>query len=412
MTKLMVKTGSTALLSGKGDFSQRIREGLENNIQEVVKELGLMKGSLMKAGQMLSLYSSSFLHPEIKKILKSLEGQTQFLAWDEISKNIPSSWAKELDIEETPLAAASLGQVHKVQPKNGESSFVMKIQYSGVKKAIENDLRFLKWLLKALKVLPQEMDMDEAFSEVRLMLYQETDYANEANLTMHYHRLISSYSEYKIPRIIPEYSTATILSSEFIHGFPLSSPEVQELTEDERSELGKSFLKLLFLEIFEWGMIQTDPNPGNYLVIREDHKVKWGLLDFGATKVAPPEFLKSYQNLILSCAQGDRELFFKTFKDLGYLSITKDSNLDLIWEYMTVISAPFRTDDYDWKNSNIHEEAMKFFPEFMKQVSIGSPPRDAIFLDRKVGGTYFILKELGGRFNARALLQEFIKKSM
>lgn len=407
MAKLAFKTGTGVLLSGDSDLKARLKNGLEGQLDTIVTELGLMKGSLMKAGQMLSMYSGAFLSPEAQKILKVLENQSHFLEWEAISKRIPSAWTKDLDINPIPLAAASLGQVHLATPKDGSAPFAMKIQYEGVRRAIDNDLRSLRWLFKALGVLPKELNLDEVFEEIREMLIQETSYTEEKNTVQTFSKLLNQYPQYEIPDVIEQFSNDTILSTRYLLGVSPKSLEIKTLPQATRDELGKEFMRLFFLEIFHWGVIQTDPHAGNYLILNHEQKPRWGLLDFGATKKPPKEFLLSYQDLILSCAKGNRELYFETIKKMGYLSDSKDSNTELLWEYSELLSAPFQNGIYDWGNSSIPDQVFKYMPRLMREVSLGRPPRHAIFIDRKIAGVFFMLRELGAKIDARKLLDEY-----
>ncbi len=408
MAKIAVKTGSSYLMSGDGDLKTKLRSGLEKHLDLVVEELGVMKGSLMKAGQMLSLYAGAFLPPEAQKVLKSLENQSSFLDWSVLEKRVPKEWLMELDIEEIPLAAASLGQVHMANRKGSDEKFVMKIQYEGVKKAIDNDVKALKMLLNMMDLLPKEIDFKEIFEEIREMLYLETDYLAEAESTNKFLTLLKDYPEYTAPEVISEYSHDSILSSTFLDGYSPRDSKVKALPQDVRNKLGESFLRLFFLELYKWGVMQTDPHFGNYLIVDIDTDPKWGLIDFGATKTIPEDFKNNYQELIRTCALLDKENYFKTVERMGYLSKEKQSNIDLMWEYATLIGEPFNNGVYDWGRSSIPDEVFKFAPRLLREVSIGKPPKDGIFIDRKVGGVFFVLKEIGAKFDAKKVLEEFI----
>lgn len=404
MAKLAFKTGSSFLLSGDKDLKEKLKSGLEGHLDSVVAELGVMKGSLMKAGQMLSLYAGAFLPEEAQKVLKSLENQSHFLEWEVLKKLVPKEWLEELNIDPIPIAAASLGQVHRAVPKKGGEAFVMKVQYDGVKKAINNDVKALKWLMKSLDLLPKEMDFKEIFEEIREMLYQETDYLKEAELTDKFNELIAPHPQYVAPKIIKEFSNDSILSTTYLRGHSIRSPEVQNLPQEVRNKLGEEFLRLFFLELFQWGRMQTDAHFGNYLVVEDN---KWGLLDFGATKEIPEDFQRNYQDLIISTAKRDKDLYFKTVDKMGYLSKEKESNRDLLWDYALLLGEPYQNGVYDWGNSPIPDQVFKFAPKLLKEISIGKPPRDGVFVDRKVGGVFFMLKELKASFDPLAVLEEF-----
>ena len=406
LAKFALKAGPEILFSGESELKDKLKQGLEKHLDQIVSELGIMKGSLMKAGQMLSLYSGGFLSPEAQKILKVLENQTNFLDWMAIRKQIPEAWQKELEINSTPLAAASLGQVHLATPRNGDETFAMKVQYDGVRKAIDNDLRSLRWLLRALGILPKELDLDDVFLEIREMLLQETDYRLEKMTLETYAKFLNGHPDYVIPRVIEKYSNEKIISTSFLKGVSPRSPEVKALPQEVRNRLGEEFLRLLFLEIFHWGYVQTDPHFGNYLIVDIDTHPRWGLLDFGAIKEPPTEFLRTYKQLVIACATLDRDRYFESLNTMGYLSSKKSSNDELLWEYASHFAGPFQG-TYDWGASDLPDKVFKYFPRLIREISVGNPPRHAIFIDRKIGGVFFMLKELEVKIDGKKILEEF-----
>lgn len=405
--KLSIKTAKDFYSTAKGEsLKDNLRNAFQGNIDQIVEELDLMKGSLMKAGQMLSLFGGAFLPEELKLVLKKLENKSSFLVWDEIKKEIPSHWLDELDIATEPLASASLGQVHMVKVDGKE--FCMKIQYRGVKKAINNDIRTLKLLLKLLKFVPSNVNMDEIFVEIKKMLLLETDYQQEAKTTGNFRELLADEPCFYIPEVLHRYSNSTVLTTEFIKGESLHHIEDLGLSQEQRNMLGREFMRLFLMEVFIFGKIQTDSHFGNYLIITEP-ELKWGLIDFGATKVPPENFLRNYQKLILSLKDKSRDEFIKTVISMGYLADHKENDLELFWEYAQVIGSPFIDGDFNWGETNIADQVFEFLPKLMKSISVGNPPADTIFLDRKLGGVFFVLQKLKSNFNLNELIEEVLR---
>jgi predicted unusual protein kinase regulating ubiquinone biosynthesis (AarF/ABC1/UbiB family) len=377
----------------------------QGNINEIVDELDIMKGSLMKAGQMLSLFGGSFLPEELKLVLKKLENQSSYLDWDEIKKQVPREWLNELTISREPLASASLGQVHFVEID--KQTFCMKIQYRGVKKAINNDIRALKLLVNLFRFVPSELDLKPMFEEIKKMLLLETDYIKELQNTMDFKKHLSNEKYFYVPNVSEKYSNDRVLTTECIKGESIHDIDNLNLTQNQRNVLGREFMKLFLLEIFIYGQVQTDAHFGNYLIIMGDEP-KWGLIDFGATKIPPKKFLKSYQQLIVALKNRDKDLFINTIYDMGYLSQKKDSDLELFWEYAQVIGTAFIDDDFDWGNTDLADKVFEYIPKLIKSISIGKPPSDTIFLDKKLGGVFFVLQKLQSKFNLNQLLNEVL----
>ena len=113
MARIALSTGSR-FLSSKKNLKGKIKDSLAPGIKDLVHEFSMMKGSIMKSGQMLSLFIGDLLPIELRKILSELESKSYYLEYSEIKKQIPIEWQDELEIDPTPFAAASIGQVHKV----------------------------------------------------------------------------------------------------------------------------------------------------------------------------------------------------------------------------------------------------------------------------------------------------------
>ena len=147
LLKLAVKSGVSILRNS--DAPEKVLKSLiGKDVEKFVSDLSHYKGSITKAGQLLSLYGEYYLPSELNTYLRKLQASTHYLEWDVIKEQIPVQYLADLDIAKTPLAAASIGQVHKVKLKEQSQEYVMKIQYKGIDKAIDTDIFFLKLLLK------------------------------------------------------------------------------------------------------------------------------------------------------------------------------------------------------------------------------------------------------------------------
>lgn len=407
MARIALSSGSRFLASKK-DLKGKIKDSLSPGIQDLVHEFSMMKGSVMKSGQMLSLFVGELLPQEIKKILSQLESQSYYLDFDKIKKQIPDSWQTELEINPTPFAAASIGQVHKVFDPKNELYYAMKIQYPGIEKAINNDITALKFLFNSIGLIPKTINTDFIFKEVKNMLKQEMNYEEELRLTKLYRNKFSQNREIQIVEPVEEYCNQKVLTTKFIDAYPIRSKEVANLPLEERNKIGKSLMDLYFKEVFKWGLVQTDAHFGNFLItIDKKNKAKLVLLDFGATKEVPLEILKPYQELIKSCVNNQKESFFQSAKALGYYQDKIDE--DYFWEYAQMIASPYHEESFDWKNSNLSDEIYKKIPKLLTKIPQGKPVGEALFLDRKVGGIFYILKELNCNFSLKPFVENYFK---
>lgn len=407
LLRMGLGAGAKLLSERPEDLKGAIKSTLSSEVDRLVNELGTMKGPVMKMGQMLSLYSVDFLPAPIQTLLSKLEHQSYFLSFQEIRKNIPEKILRQIEIEETPLAAASLGQVHR--GKRGGDDLAIKIQYKGVRRAIDSDLRTLRYLLKLGRFVPKLGDLDPLFEEVREMLYLESDYHRELLHTQKFRELLIGDEDFYVPGVFPELSDEKVISFEYVEAIGVREA-AEKIPQDVRDRLGRSILKLLFEEIFHWKIIQTDPNPGNYFLKEIDGHWVWVLFDFGATKVIDENLQSLYEGFIQSVVTRDRERFIALLQERNYISENELSPeaLTLLDEYLEVLSTPFQGSVYDWGESDVYERTLKLLPRLMKEFTLKNPPKEVIFVDRKIGGLFFLLKILKSRFNPRPVLDEYL----
>jgi predicted unusual protein kinase regulating ubiquinone biosynthesis (AarF/ABC1/UbiB family) len=397
----LVVSNRKAIFNNALEIGERLREGLGAQGEKIALELGQMKGGLMKAGQMLGQYAGPYLPPEAQSFLRTLESQSFYLDWEHIRERIPATTREALDIDPVPMAAASLGQVHRAVDRQTGAVYAVKIQYEGVRQAIDNDLRALKLLLRALKLLPGDIDLAPIFDEIRSMLHQETDYLQEARELAFFGEKASP--TYVVPQVVAAHSGPHVLTSTLLEG---QSVRDVALTQPERDRLGEEMLRLFFLELFTWGHVQSDAHLGNFLLVDTPTGRRWGLLDFGAVKIPAPDVSKDYQDMLAALILADRPSYFAMLEKMGYPVSQLDG--DAFWDYAQLFATPFRGGVYDWGESDIPDQAMRGGIKLLAGVKRLRPPAATIFVDRKVAGVFFILKTLGARFDARRVAEEFI----
>ncbi|MCX6118276.1 MAG: AarF/ABC1/UbiB kinase family protein, partial [Proteobacteria bacterium] len=298
-------TANQTGLENQGDqesFDAPLLQMLEKNLYSLARELGALKGSALKIGQMIALYSEHFLPPEINDVLSRFYKDSPPIKWSTMEKVIRTELGNErlsrLKIEPTSIGSASLGQAYRATLMPNQKAICLKVQYPGIDKAIDTDISFLKFTLRALNL--RGIDFNPVFAEAKSMLLQELDYLQEADSTELFGDLLKTDSRYIVPKVIREFSTKKIIATEFIDADNLSSDLINEFTYKERNELAILALELFFREFFEWGVMQTDPHFGNYKVKRtQNQSNQLVLLDFGATRRFNKDFLAAYYRMFL-----------------------------------------------------------------------------------------------------------------
>ncbi|MFZ5560144.1 MAG: ABC1 kinase family protein [Pseudomonadota bacterium] len=405
------------------------RRVMAEQAQYLVRELGKLKGSVVKIGQMMALYGEHFLPEEITRALHQLNDDTAALAWSSLEPVVRAQLGdrrfSELEIDPEPLGAASLAQVHRARRRHDGCEFVLKIQYPGVAQAIDSDLALVTQMLKLTKAVPQTREFEDWLDEVRTMMHREVNYPQEAETTRVFHSYLRNDERFIVPRIYPEYCTDTVLCMSFERGVAINSPIVLGLPQERRSRLAEAALDICCREVFEWGEIQTDPNFGNYLVRlaeKDGAPDRIVLLDFGAVRDFPDDLLELARKLTCAAFYKDRDAMQKAMQGFGFFDNMPQSVKDSLAELFFLAIEPFSdlkdappealTPDgrYDWAKGRLHARVAAFAARSAATRHFTVPPKEVMFISRKFMGAYTFMTVIGAQIYARAILEPYLKR--
>jgi predicted unusual protein kinase regulating ubiquinone biosynthesis (AarF/ABC1/UbiB family) len=407
LLKYALKSGY-AIYNNRENIPKAFEALVGKNPQDFVDELSAYKGSLTKAGQLISQYGEFYLPKEINEKLKLLHGSTHFLGFEKIKYQLPNEAMESLIIDPHPLAAASIGQVHKATDPNEGKEYVIKIQYQGIEQAIKGDLFFLKIFLNSLKFAPKGVDLSAIFTEVESVLRMEMDYLREAEILEKYRNMLND-DFYRVPRVYPSYSNQKTLCMEYLEGVPLKDLWTLDPAPEGRNVLGEKIFELFLREIFIFKVVQTDAHGGNFLV---DEKLQTlFLLDFGACLEFDTEVIRFYQEFLEYSFKLEEENFFQSlegFIDFSGYSLRYDRAV--LWEYITVVSEPLRSTGYDWGKTNQPEKIMKHGKKLWETLDFNAVPAYFIYLDRKVLGVFSLLKYIGAEFDMSSIMEKVLNE--
>jgi len=426
LARMSVNAGAKAashavggIFAEEGSKEERLKQFLLSQVSNFTQEIGQLKGSLMKVGQLMSTYGEHFLPPEANAVLKSLQQESPSVAWPEMEKVLRRQLTPEqlgqLTIDPEPRASASLGQVHQARRKSDGQLLAMKIQYPGVDKAIEGDLKALRSMMSMAKLIPAGPNVDELFKEIKSMLMQEVDYDREIKLTNEFRERIAGDSRYVIPETFPEFSSNRVLTTSWEEGVPVDSPEVAALSQERRNAIALAAMEFYFRELFEWRAVQTDPHFGNYRVRlgRDGAPDQLVLFDFGATREVPKKFLDPYKTMARGAILRDVALVREGAVKLGFL--TEDDSVEFVQKFaelVFLITEPFDASLdgglYDWGASDLPKRVMRAVAGIAFTIKLRTPPKEIIFLDRKMGGIFIFLSVLKARIPARELILKYV----
>ena len=422
-------SSASTLFSTEEEKEKKRKKALKEQADYLVAEIGKLKGSIVKIGQMMALYGEHFLPEEITQALNTLNNQTVALAWPAIENQLRAQLGNKLNdltIDPEPLGTASLAQVHRAKRKSDGLELVLKVQYPGVADAIDSDMNLFKNMLKLTRVVPQTREFDQWFDEVREMMHREVSYDIEAQTTKRFAERLKDDARYIVPEIIDEYCTNQVLCMTFERGVPVNSPVLLSLPQVRRNQLGEASLEIAVREIFEWGEMQTDPNFGNYLVRLgngEDVLDQIVLLDFGAIRQFDPHLLSVAKNLITAGYHHNLDEMVKAMTGYEFFdSIPQSIKPDMAKVFLLAteaFSSPINNADlphgvmdehlrYDWKKSQLHSRVMQRASKSMASRYFSVPPKEFMFISRKFIGAYTFMTVIEAKTNVRQMIEKFL----
>jgi predicted unusual protein kinase regulating ubiquinone biosynthesis (AarF/ABC1/UbiB family) len=377
------------------------------NARRVADQLVKLRGAAMKVGQLLSMESGDLLPPALSEILARLRSDARAMPKAQVIGMLEANWGKGWEkqfkhFSFTPLAAASIGQVHRAQTLDGRD-MAIKIQYPGVRESINSDVDNVAGLLRMSALLPKEMDIKTLLRDAKRQLHEEADYVREGNYLHRYGELLAGSPQYLLPKMHADLTTDSVLAMDYVGGVPIeslvNSPQI------ERDRVMALLFSLLVREVFEFRLVQTDPNFANYQYDAESQRLI--LLDFGATRPYKATMARDYRRLIKGAMAGDRALMSEACLAIGYFdATTQDKHKKAVLDIGEQALEPFcAKDGYDFGGSDLPERirasgiSLGLDKEFWQL-----PPSDAMLLHRKFGGLYLLAIRLKARVNLYALM--------
>lgn len=322
--------------TGPSDASGRSSPFLsEANVNRLVDKLSTMRGAALKLGQFLSIQDSHMLPPQIEQVMLRVQNSAHYMpAWQlerVMRAELGDDWrASFASFDERPFAAASIGQVHSAvladpfpaQPDMAGQRVAVKVQFPGVADSISSDLSNIKWLLMASSLLPKGLFLENSVRVLQKELEEECDYTREAEMGRRFRAHIDAGGgapealRLEVPRVVDSLCTPRVLTTEFMRGRPLT--KAMQLDAATRDRIGLTVMDLSLRELFEWRLMQTDPNWTNFLYSERNQSLQ--LIDFGATRPYTPQFMDAWISLLRAAVAGDREACEAWSVAIGYLN--------------------------------------------------------------------------------------------
>lgn len=367
------------------------------NAKRVADELSRLRGAAMKVGQLISMDAGELLPPELTEILGQLRSNAKPMPLGQLAQVLEANWGKDWNqrfsqFSFQPIAAASIGQVHSAYTQDGEH-LALKIQYPNIRASINSDVDNVATLLRVSGLIPKDIDFRPLLEEAKAQLHQEADYLREAAYMRRYQTLLGNTPHFKLAQVNETLTTDTILAMSFVEGVPIES--LVHAPQAERDQVFTLLMQLFFRELFEFHLVQTDPNYANYRYDRQTQQII--LLDFGAARDYSPTMSEHYRHLIQAAIAQNEPAIIQAAQAIGYFQDQiEPAQLKAVSTIFQQAVDPLRHQGvYDFANSNLATRVRETGVDMTFQKGYWhTPPADAIFLHRKLGGLYLLASKL------------------
>jgi aarF domain-containing kinase len=398
----------------RGEPLDRSLLATDANVERLASTLCRLRGAALKVGQMLSFNDADVLPPALRVAMERVRDGADWMPARQLEETLRSElgdgWRSQLvSFEPTPIASASIGQVHRAVLEDGRT-VAIKVQYPGVADSIRSDLWSMKQLIYYTGLVPPGLFLDRILEVAQRELLQECDYVNEATATRRFKRLMAPYPEFAVPAVVQSLSSQRVLTTEWMEGLSIDRAAKGTMTSAERDRVGSRLLWLSLTELFTFRFMQTDPNWSNFLYAPRTRQLS--LIDFGACQSYDPQFVDSYLRLVMACAEGAsgapgaREAILHHSHELGFLTGKEGRTmLDAQYDAAVLVGSPFARDaqPFDFGKQDISKRIAKDVATMIKERL--TPPREEIYtLHRRLNGCFQLAARVGARIDAREIL--------
>lgn len=408
----MIAEGARRLASGE---RPRMADLLltPGNALRMTEQLSRLRGAAMKLGQMISLDAGDILPAELTAIMARLRSSAHFMPPSQLNQVLCAEWGRDwrqrfARFDATPIAAASIGQVHRATLPDGRL-LAIKVQYPGIAASIDADVDNVASLLRMSGLLPAGLNIAPLLAEAKRQLHEEADYRREAAQMRRYQALMAGDPDFVMPAPLDELSSERVLAMDFISGSPIET--LQHAPRQTRDAAMQALFGLVLRELFEFGHMQTDPNFANFLWQPDTRRIV--LLDFGAARAVPPATADAYRNLMQAGLAEDRPALREALLTVGFVTpaiLQRHGRAidDMIEVLLRHLGKPGLFDFGDRsfvEPVRGHAEAMA-----ADRAAWHIPPADTLFVQRKVSGVAMLAVRMEARLPLRDMVAATLQR--
>jgi len=396
-----------------GADRERVRTELRaRNTERTRRVLGELKGGALKAGQLLSTVEALFpSDPSAtwRETLTGLQQDNPALPFSDIEpvlvQELGPRWPTLFSsFDPVAAAAASIGQVHRATWADGRPVAV-KVQYPGVREALESDVRAVSVLSRATALVARGLALPPLVAELRERLLEELDYLHEAAAQRRFALAYDADPRFVVPAVVQ--ATPRVLVQQWLAGTPLA--RVAELgSQAERDRAAELYQLFLVSGPERAGLLHTDPHPGNFRITADGHL---GVLDFGSTLRLPDGMPPTFGRLIAALLSGDEAAVLTRLREDGFLDPGRTLEVGKLIDYMAPFSEPARHERFtfsrDWLRGEFGRVNDPRNPDFGVALQLRMPS-EHLFTHRVWLGMVGVLCQLEATVPVRAVLDRWL----
>jgi ubiquinone biosynthesis protein len=318
----------------------------EKNAQRLAHGFTRLRGVFIKLGQVISVLGG-FLPPQYREALEKLQDQVPARPLAEIVGRLQEAFGSDAlarfgQFDSTPIAAASLAQVHRATSREGRD-IAVKVLYPGIERLIVRDLFVLSLFLPIINRVFPIVRFDRVLDQLGGMLRRETDYANERRNMERLRVIFEARDDVVVPQIVDELTRGGVLTMSFEDGLRISDIMRQDEPEVDPREIARLITDCYFTMLFEHRVLHADPHPGNFLVRPGPTLV---ILDYGAVEAVSEPLVKGLKTVILGALTRNTDQVLAGAEQMGFVAPGGDRELlrEVGREYLKTLASLQVTD--------------------------------------------------------------------
>ena len=412
LATMSAKLSTDVVARGVRRFTGKDDESIlgEGAAEKLVATLGELKGLAMKLGQQVSM-DPDLLTPEVRAVVARLQNQAPPMPYTQVREVVVQELGRPpgeiyAQFDEVPIAAASLGQVHRAVTRDGREVAV-KVQYPDIARALKSDLDNLGAMVSVFAASTRMVQGKAYYAELRESLLEELDYRQEAGRALQFEAAAKALPDVKVPHCLPELTGEKVLTLELLKGPTLKEflLHLDTHSNEERFRVSRLITRAVWGPLLLSGVIHADPHPGNFMIL-PDGRV--GVLDFGAIKQFSPAWLSVNRELFTRVVKEEPIDVITLSEACGFQFDDREAGRPFVREVLDIATRPPRSRDFDFGKAFISRDMRNLFLKNATRIGGIKPPKESVQFYRAVGGLSQNLETIGARGDFKSVYEEML----